>query len=70
MSDEFKQILQDALRLPPDEQARLREALEDADGNPSGAAVPPRIAGLNRDDPRVLHDLEAPLTTEYLGEPP
>ncbi len=70
MSNNFQRVLEDALRLPPDEQMRLREALEDAEGNPPGTTLPPRIAGLNRSDPRVLQDPEAPLPEEYLGELP
>ncbi|MDP9310231.1 MAG: hypothetical protein M3R24_04960 [Chloroflexota bacterium] len=66
----YSQVLQDALRLPPDDQARLREALEDAEATPDGASLPPRVLGLNRHDPRVLHDPEAELPEEYLGEQP
>ena len=70
MRPEFQQVLQAALRLPPDEQRRLREALEDAEGSPSGAMRPARVPGLNRDDPRVLREPDAPLPAEYLGELP
>ena len=70
MNITFQQVLQAALQLPPDEQRQLREALEDAEGNPPGTALPPRVPGLNRHDPRVLYDPEAPLPAEYLGELP
>ena len=70
MSNSFQQVLQDAVRLPPDEQIRLREALEDVESNPPGLVLPPRVPGLNRDDPRVLQDPEAPLPKEYLGKRP
>ena len=70
MSNNYQQVLQAALRLPPDEQLQLREALEDAEGNPPGTAIPPHIPGLNRHDPRVLHDPETPLPEEYPGDLP
>lgn len=70
MSNSFQQVLQDALQLSMDDQARLREALEDAEGNPAGRSLPPRIAGLNRNDPHVLREPEARLPEEYLGELP
>ena len=70
MNSHFQQVLQEALRLPVDEQIRLREALEDAEGNPPDIMLPPRVAGLNRNDTRVLQDPEAALPEEYLGELP
>jgi hypothetical protein len=70
MSNSFQQVLQEALRLSPDEQLRLREALEDAESTLPSSILPPRVAGLNKHDPRVLHDPEAPLPAEYLGELP
>ena len=66
----YSQILQDALRLSPDDQVRLREALEDAEATPDGATLPPRVLGLNRHDPRVLHDPGEALPEDYSGEQP
>jgi hypothetical protein len=70
MSNNFQQVHQDALRISPDEQMRLREALEDAEGNLPSSILPPRVAGLNKNDPRVLQDPESPLPAEYPSELP
>lgn len=66
MGNQFHQVLQAALQLPMNERVQLREALEDAELNPPGKQPPLRVPGLNRTDPRVLHDPEALLPDEYL----
>lgn len=66
----YRHILQDALRLPPEDQARLRGVLEAAEAIPDGTSLPLQVLGLNQHDPRVLHDPEAAVPEDDLGEQP
>ena len=68
MPDTFQSILQAALQLPGDEQARLREALEDAESTGGVRPLLPRTPGLNAGDPPLLHDPDAPVPPEFLGD--
>lgn len=70
MSKDLQSVLQQALRLSGDEQVLLREALEEAEVSVKDSIYLPRVAGLNRNDPCVLQDLNVALLEEYLGELP
>lgn len=68
MPDTFQSILQAALQLPGDEQARLREALEDAESTGGIRPLPPRTPGLNSSDPPLLRHPDEPVPPEFLGD--
>lgn len=68
MLDTYQAVLQAALQLPLDQQAKLREALEDAESTGGPHPLPPRIPGLNASDPPLLHHPDAPVPPEFLGD--